>query len=112
MSGPAAWLSIAGEAERVGVLVEGGLEQLDLLLDVALLLGAFEGDGDVELLGGLLGALLDGLPELVLEALGDEGDVRLLVASGSPVAAAGGATGEREGHSDRGDRCGQQSLLH
>ena len=53
--------------------------------------GALEGDLDVELLAGLLGARLHGLPELVLEALGDERDVRLLVAAAvvrrSPVSA-------------------------
>ena len=38
---------------------------------------AFEGDVHVQILGRLFRAGLDGLPELVLEALGDDGDVRL-----------------------------------
>jgi hypothetical protein len=38
---------------------------------------AFEGDRDVEIGSGLLGPLLHGLPELVLEALGDDRNVRL-----------------------------------
>ena len=58
-----------------GILAQGGLDHLDLLVDLGLGLGAFEGDLDVKVLGGLLGALLHRLPELVLEALGDQGDV-------------------------------------
>ena len=57
------------EADGRRVLVELGLEHLHLLVDLGLGLGPFEVDLDV-LLGCLsLGALLDGLPELVLETL-------------------------------------------
>ena len=63
------------EADRGGLLVERGLEHLDLLVDLRLGLRALEGDLDVEIFGGLLRAQLDGLPELVLEALGDDRDV-------------------------------------
>ena len=66
-----------GESDRVGALVERGLQHLDLLVDVGLGVGALERHLDVELLGRLLGAGLHGLPELVLEALRDQGDVRL-----------------------------------
>ena len=67
-----------GEADRVRALVERRLQHLDLLVDIGLGVGSLERDLDVELLGGLLGAGLDGLPELVLEALRDERDVRLV----------------------------------
>ena len=39
-----AWLSMAAKPTACGLLVEDGLQQLELLLDVALLLGTFEGD--------------------------------------------------------------------
>ena len=85
-SGPAAWLSSAAKPIAVGALVERRLQHLDLLVDVGLGVGALEGDLDVELLGRLLGAGLHGLPELVLEALRDERDVRLVAvaAAASP----------------------------
>ena len=76
-----------GEAERGGLLVERGLQELDLLLDVALLLRTLERDRDVELLTGLLGAVLHGLPELVPEALRDQRDVRLLLRGAAARAA-------------------------
>ena len=65
------------QADGRGLLVERGLEHLDLLVDHRLGLGAFEGDVDVEFLRGLLRTDLHGLPELVLEPLGNDGDVRL-----------------------------------
>ena len=66
-----------GQADRAGVFVERGLQHLDLLVDLRLVLGSFERDRDVVLRRGLLGALPHGLPELVLEALRDHRDERL-----------------------------------
>ena len=56
-------------------------------LDVLLGRRALEGDPRALGLGLLLGALLDRLPELVLEALGDDRDVRLLAAATAAAAA-------------------------
>jgi hypothetical protein len=66
-----------GKADGGGLLGQRGREHVDLLVDHGFGLGAFEGDLDLQVLGGLLGALLHGLPELVLEALGHERDVGL-----------------------------------
>ena len=76
-SGTAAWLSSAAKPIAAGFLSSVGLEHLDLLVDLGLGLGPLEGDLDVDSLAASLGALLHGLPELVLEALRDDRDVRL-----------------------------------
>ena len=95
-----------GEADRRGVLVERGLQHLDLLLDVSLGVGSLEGDLDVELLGGLLGAGLHGLPELVPESLRDERHVRLVAVAAARFSAASTvarAAGEDQGCGDGAD---------
>ena len=51
---------------------------------------------DALLVGLLLGALLHGLPELVLEALGDDGDVGLLAASTAAGCVGGRAAAARQ----------------
>ena len=61
------------EADGLRVLGESRREHVDLLVDHGLAVRPFEGDAHVVVLGGLLGAGLHGLPELVLEALGDQG---------------------------------------
>src|SRR4029079_7097198 len=63
------------EADGGRVLVQLGLEHLQLLVDLRLVLRALEVDLHAELGGLALGAFLDGLPELVLEALRDDRDV-------------------------------------
>ena len=78
------------EADRVRALVVLGLQHLDLDGDVGLAGRADEVHLGVELSALVLGALLDGLPELVLEALRDDRDVRRLV-EGTGSAAAGAA---------------------
>ena len=80
------------EAEGVRVLVELGLQHVDLLGDLGLAGRADEVHLGVEGRALILGALLDGLPELVLEALRDDRDVRLGVV--------------RERHRLGGGRCG------
>src|SRR5207253_309937 len=88
-----------GQTHRVGLLVQGGLEHLDLLVDLRLALGAFEGDLDVEVLGGIFRAELDGLPELMLEAFGNNRDVGGAADLGGGRASAGwrGRSGRRRG---------------
>ena len=63
-----------GEADRGRVLGERGREHVDLPIDHRLVVGPLERHLDAELLGRLIGAALDRLPELVLEALGDQRD--------------------------------------
>ncbi len=92
------------EADRVRLLGQGVGEHRDLRLDLGLGGRALEGDASTSVLGGLLlGTLLDGLPELVLEALGDDGDVGLVAARcrwparRTPPVAVGPGAG-RQGH--------------
>src|SRR6266540_239961 len=59
------------------VLVQGGLEHFHLLVDHGFGLRAFEGDVDIQIGSGLFRAFLHRLPELVMEALGNHGNVRL-----------------------------------
>ena len=75
-SGPAAWLSSAAKPTASGLLSRAVCSIWICWSTSASVSGALEGDLDVELLGRLLGARLHGLPELVLEALRDERDVR------------------------------------
>jgi hypothetical protein len=87
------------------------VHHLDLLVDLGFALRAFEGDVDVEVLGRLLRASLDRLPELVLEALRDHGDVGLGFRRflGGRGGWAGGAAAQHQG----GQRDGEQQLgLH
>ncbi len=60
------------------MLGERRLEQVDLLVDGAFSGRSFERRVDVELFRRLLYARLNGLPELVLEALADDSDVGLV----------------------------------
>ena len=62
-----------------GLLGERGRDHVELAVDGAFAVRTFEGHGDVEVGGGLLGADLHGLPELVLEALRDQRDVGLVL---------------------------------
>jgi hypothetical protein len=87
------------EADRLRLLGQRGLQHLELLVDLRLVLRPLEGDADVELLGRLLGAELHGLPELVLEALGDDRDVGL-----GPGRTAGDQHDEHRGDGEYG-RC-------
>ncbi len=74
--------------------------------------GSVEGDVDAELLALLVGALLHGLPELVLEALGDERDRHLAAAAAGRRAAAGGSAARAPGDRDRrGGQDGRESGL-
>ena len=68
-----------GEADRLRVLGERRRQHVDLLVDHRFGLGPFEADADFVVLGCTLGAGLHRLPELVLEALGDQRDVGLLL---------------------------------
>ena len=96
-----------GQADGVRVLGQGSLQHLDLLVDHGFRFRAFEGDLDAEVVGSLLGAGFDGLPELMLEALGDDGNVDAsssAAASSAALlhpAAASSAAGSR-GRSRRG----------
>ena len=89
-----------GEADRGRLLVEGGLQHRELLVDLGLGGGALVGDRDA--LGrGLVGrTLLDGLPELVLLALRDDGDV---AAAATARTAAARREGDRNGSAGRED---------
>jgi hypothetical protein len=77
------------EADGVGLAGQGVGQHLDLDLDVGLGGRALEGDGRALLLGRLLGTGLDGLPELVLEALGHDGDHGAVLAASAATAGAG-----------------------
>src|SRR5205085_4207749 len=94
------------EAERGWLLVVRGLEHLELLVHLGLVLWTLEGHRDVVLRGGLLGALLHRLPELVLETLRDHRDVRLARAGGRTGAAGARAWRTRRGneHEAGGER--------
>jgi len=70
------------EADRTRLLGECSRQHVDLLVDHGLGLRTLEGDLDVAFLGRLLGAKLHRLPELVLEALGDQRDVDVVGARG------------------------------
>ena len=98
------------KADRRGLLLDRVGEHRDLLLDVLLGRRALEGDAGTLGLGLLLGALLDRLPELVLEALGDDRDVRLLAASTTAAAGAGRGAARlvvrATGRDREGQRCG------
>src|SRR5690606_36773990 len=61
-------------------------------LDVGLGVRPVEGHPGAEFLRGVLGSLVDRLPELVLEALGDDGDVRLLAVPATAPSGAGTLT--------------------
>src|SRR6185312_8970087 len=65
------------EAERGRLLGQRLGQLVDLDLHVGLGRWALEGDLHAELVGLRFGARLDRLPELVLKALGDDGDQRL-----------------------------------
>ena len=73
--------SVGGQSSQrhgLGVLGELGLDHVDLCVDLSLGSGAVEVDLYAEILGSILGALGDCLPELMLEALRHDGDVHLL----------------------------------
>jgi hypothetical protein len=94
------------EPEDVGLAAERVLQHVHLGLDLGLAGRAFEADPHALRGRFLLRALLDGLPELVLEALGDDGEVRLVAAAPAGVGRAAarrgrqGEGGRREGRSD------------
>src|SRR6266851_657072 len=83
-----------GQTDRLRLFVEGGLQHFDLFVDHRFAFGAFKRDLDVQVLGGVLRTEFDGLPELMLEAFGDDRDVG--VGRDLP--------GRRRGR--RGGRCG------
>ena len=64
-----------GEAQRLRLLGQRSRQHVDLLVDHRFGFRALEGDPDVVGFSRLFGAELHGLPELMLEALGDERDV-------------------------------------
>ena len=98
------------QADGGRVLGQGSLQHLDLLVDLRLGLGAFKGDVDVEVRSSLLGTELHSLPELVLEALGDDRDVRLGAAvSRSGSCSLGSSIGGRRCFGSRGFACGRGS---
>ncbi len=75
-SGMVAWLSMRGDGD-CGRLFESAVEIMsNWRVDRRLAVRALEGHSDLEVLGGLLGADLHGLPELVLEALRNQRDIR------------------------------------
>ena len=72
--------SVGGQGSQshgLGVLGELGLDHVDLRVDLSLGSGAVEIDLYAEVIGSVLGALGDCLPELMLEALRHDGDVHL-----------------------------------
>ena len=72
--------SVGGQSSQrhgLGILGELGLDHVDLGVDLSLGSGAVEVDLYAEILGSVLGALGDCLPELMLEALRHDGDVHL-----------------------------------
>src|SRR5439155_10030852 len=85
------------EAERVRLLVDRGLQHLDLLVDLRFVLRSLERDGHVVLRRGLLGALSHGLPELVLEALRDHRDEELGCCAGTAARTGAGTAAGRAG---------------
>jgi hypothetical protein len=87
-SGAAALLSSAAKPMASGFFGQCVGEHGDLRLHLGLGGRAFEGDPHAVLLGLGLGARLDRLPELVLEALADDGDVRFVVAPSATASAA------------------------
>src|SRR5215207_1446089 len=66
------------EADRLRVLGQSRREHVDLLVDHGLAIRPLEGYTHVVVSGGLFGACLHGLPELVLKSLRDERDVDVL----------------------------------
>src|SRR5690554_3553989 len=98
-SAPDGRLDRAGEAARVERRQHDGvdaaadevLDDLDLHLAVVLLLRALPDDVHAELLSRLFGARMDGFPELVGRALGDDGDLEAFacgsgILGGAPAA--------------------------
>src|SRR5699024_9896147 len=69
----------SSQSHGLGVLGHLVLDHVDLLVDLGLGSGAVEVDLAAQLSGGSVSAGLDGLPELMLEALGHDGDVDGLV---------------------------------
>ena len=67
----------SGQRHSLGVLGKFGLDHVDLCVDLSLGSGAIEVDLYAEILGSVLGALGDCLPELMLEALRHDGDIHL-----------------------------------
>ena len=65
------------QSHGLGVLGQLVLDHVDLRVDLSLGSGAVEVDLYAEILGSILGALGDCLPELMLEALRHDGDVHL-----------------------------------
>jgi len=71
-----------GQGQALRVLSQRRFHHLQLLVNLGFRLGALERDLNVQILGRGLGALLDSLPELVLEALRDHRDVDPLCCGG------------------------------
>ena len=71
-----------GKADGGGLLRQGGGQHVHLLVDLGFGVRAFKGDFHTEFGGGLVGARLHGLPELVLEAFRDQRDVELVLRQG------------------------------
>ena len=69
------------------MLRQRGRDHVELAVDGALAVRTFERHIDVEFLGRLLGAQFHGLPELMLEALRDESDIRLVCCAREPAGA-------------------------
>jgi hypothetical protein len=83
ISGAEALLSSAAKPIASGCLVSALVSMVIWFSTSVSLAGPSNVTAHSLLLGLLLGALLHRLPELVLEALGDDGDVRLVVAAGA-----------------------------
>ena len=87
-----------GKADGLWMLGQIGGKHVDLLVDHRLGLRPFEADLDLLLLRLGLGPELHGLPELMLEALGDEGDIGVLGLRGADEADEGCGSQERADH--------------
>ena len=87
------------EADGRGVLRHVVDQHLHLGLDVGFRRGPFEGDLNAVLCRRCLGSLLDRLPELVLEALGNDGNVDLPALRPCRLLHAAGEN--RQGESDK-----------
>ena len=80
-----------GQSQGLGVLGHLALDHVHLGVDLGLGSRAVEVDVHVVILGGGVGAGLNGHPELVLEALRHNGDVHsLAIGAGSGIGRAGG----------------------
>ena len=69
------------KADSLGIFGQCSGEHVDLLVHLLLGFWALESDLDFVVFGSLVSTLLHGLPELVLEAFGDQGNIDFLCGS-------------------------------